>query len=193
MEICFATNNQHKLNEVRALLNPELKIVSLEDIGCLEELKEDGATLEENAFQKAEYVYQQYNMNCFADDTGLEVEALGGEPGVVSARYAGDHRNNEDNILLLLKKLRNQDNRKAQFRTVISLIIDGQIHKFQGVVKGMIIDEKRGAEGFGYDSVFIPDGYHRTFGEMTMEEKGKISHRGKAVEELVKFLKKSDK
>ncbi len=193
MEICFATNNQHKLNEVRALLNPELKIVSLEDIGCREELKEDGATLESNALQKAEYVYQQYKINCFADDTGLEVEALGGEPGVISARYAGDHRNNEDNIRLLLKNLKNHKNRKAQFRTVISLILEGQIYKFQGVVKGVIINEKRGEEGFGYDSVFIPDGYHRTFAEMTMAEKGKISHRGKAVEELVRFLKNSDR
>lgn len=193
MEICFATNNQHKLNEVRSLLYPEVKIVSLEDIGCHEELKEDGATLEENALQKAEYVYQQFKIDCFADDTGLEVEALHGEPGVISARYAGEHRNNEDNIRLLLNKLKNHNNRKAQFRTVISLIIDGQIHKFQGVISGEIINEKRGDEGFGYDSVFIPDGYHRTFAEMTMAEKGKISHRGKAVEELVKFLKKSDR
>jgi XTP/dITP diphosphohydrolase len=189
MDICFATNNLHKLEEIMALLGPEFNLLSLEDIGCNEELKEEGSTLEENSRQKASYVYYNYGIACFADDTGLEVEALGGDPGVYSARYAGEQKSNEDNIRLLLDKLSGLGNRKAQFRTIITLIIDGDINLFEGVVKGVIIDEKRGKAGFGYDSVFIPENHDRTFAEMTMEDKSNISHRGKAVLKLVQYLK----
>ncbi|ELR70920.1 Nucleoside 5-triphosphatase RdgB (dHAPTP, dITP, XTP-specific) [Fulvivirga imtechensis AK7] len=188
MKICFATNNVNKLNEIQQLLPEGLTLVSLQEIGCTEELREDQLTLEGNSHQKAEYVFQKYNIPCFADDTGLEVFALDGEPGVYSARYAGEGRNNEDNISLLLKKLESFDNRGAQFRTVITLIAEGNIKQFEGVVKGEVIREKAGGDGFGYDPVFKPEGYDKTFAQMTMAEKNEISHRGIAVRKLVDYI-----
>lgn len=189
MKICFATNNQHKLEELRQLLGNSIELVGLSDIGCNEELAEDQDTLEGNSLQKAQYVFDHYHVNCFADDTGLEVESLNGEPGVYSARYAGPQRNNNDNINLLLTKLKQEKNRSAQFRTIITLIIEGNVHTFEGIVKGEITLSASGQKGFGYDPVFKPDGYETTFAEMTMEEKNKISHRGRATQKLVHFLK----
>ena len=188
MKICFATNNAHKLNEIQQLLPEGITLVSLQEIGCTEELREDQQTLEGNSHQKAEYVFHNYHFPCFADDTGLEVFALDGEPGVRSARYAGEGRNNEENIALLLKKLESCDDRHAQFRTVITLIIEGKVKQFEGTVKGEIIKEKVGGEGFGYDPVFKPEGYDKTFAQMTMAEKNMISHRGIAVRKLVDYL-----
>jgi XTP/dITP diphosphohydrolase len=189
MQICFATNNKHKLEEVKHLLGNKFQIVSLQEIGCLDELLETQDTLEGNSLQKADFVFNKYHVSCFADDTGLEVEALHGAPGVYSARYAGEQKNSDDNINLLLKNLQGEKNRKAQFRTVITLKgFSNNDHFFEGVVKGKITDERKGAAGFGYDSVFIPDGFTITFAEMSMDEKNKLSHRGLAVEKLVKFL-----
>ena len=189
-DICFATNNQHKLVEVKNLLGNEFNVLSLEDIGCSEELPENQSTLEGNSLEKAKYVLDHYQINCFADDTGLEVEALGGAPGVYSARYAGPQKNNEENISLLLKNLATHKNRKAQFRTVFTLFYNQTCYQFEGVVKGKIINEKKGDQGFGYDPVFVPDHYDKTFAEMPLEEKGIISHRGIATRKLVEFLKK---
>lgn len=186
--LTFATNNRHKIEEINAALGSEFKLLSLEDIGCHEELAEDQDTLEGNSSQKASYVFENYNEDCFADDTGLEVSALNGEPGVYSARYAGAQRNSEDNIDLVLKKLSGVDNRSAQFRTVITLITKEGTHQFEGVVKGQILTERKGQGGFGYDPVFLPDGSSKTLSEMTMEEKNKISHRGIAVKKLIEFL-----
>jgi XTP/dITP diphosphohydrolase len=189
-KLCFATNNAHKLQEIQAMLGAQFELISLEATGCKEELPETGNTLEANSLQKAQYLFDNYgNINCFADDTGLEVEALNGEPGVYSARYAGAHRNNSDNIALLLTNLKDKASRKARFRTVITLILDGIIHQFDGIVEGQIIDELRGEGGFGYDPVFVPDGYEQTFAEMTMEQKASMSHRGRAFQKLVQFLK----
>jgi XTP/dITP diphosphohydrolase len=188
MDICFATNNQHKLEEIQALLGTGFNLLSLREIGCHEELREDGSTLEENSLQKARYVYEKYGIPCFADDTGLEVDALGGEPGVFSARYAGEQKNDDENIRLLLQKLHGLPNRKAQFRTVITLITENGVYYFEGIVTGAIIDEKRGSAGFGYDPVFVPEHHGRTFAEMTMDEKSGISHRGIAVKKLIAFL-----
>ena len=188
-DICFATNNQHKLIEVRNLLSDDFNILSLKDIGCHEELPENQPTLEGNSYEKAKYVLDHYKVNCFADDTGLEAEALNGAPGVYSARYAGPQKNNEDNIDLLLQNLSSHNNRHAQFRTVFTLFYHQSCYQFEGIVKGKIINERRGAKGFGYDPVFIPDHYDKTFAEMTMEEKGTISHRGIATRKLVNFLK----
>lgn len=189
MKICFATNNSNKLAEIRDLLGDEFALVGLSDIGCSEELAEDQATLEGNSLQKAQYVYEQYSVNCFADDTGLEIEALDGEPGVYSARYAGDQRNNEDNITLVMQRLQHKANRNAEFRTVITVIIDGEQKQFEGRVKGEILKEKQGEKGFGYDPIFIPDGYEQTFAEMSLKQKSNISHRGKAVQQLITYLK----
>lgn len=189
MELCFATNNQHKLDEVSQLLGDSFKVVSLEAIGCTEELPEEQDTLEGNSLQKAKYVSDKFNINCFADDTGLEVEALGGEPGVHSARYAGEQRNNEDNMSLLLEKLSNQSNRRARFRTVITLILGNQIHQFEGIVNGEILKSRRGEKGFGYDPLFLPEGMNRSMAELTSSEKNAISHRGDAIRKLVAFLK----
>lgn len=188
MDLCFATNNRHKIEEIRALLPAAYNLVSLKDIGCDKDLKEEGMTLEENAVQKARYIYNRYRIDCFADDTGLETEALNGEPGVRSARYAGEHKNDEDNIRLLLSNLGGNTNRRARFRTVIALVRNGEDRLFEGIVNGAIIGEKRGVAGFGYDPVFVPDGHTRTFAQMSMEEKGKISHRGRAVMKLIGFL-----
>ncbi len=188
MQICFATNNLHKLHEVIPLLGADFQVVSLADIGCTEELPENQSTLEGNSEEKAMYVYQRYQVACFADDTGLEVDALSGEPGVYSARYAGPQRNNEANIRLLLEKLSAKEDRSAQFRTVITLVLDEKKYQFEGVVRGTILREPSGRGGFGYDPVFVPDGYAQTFASMRLEEKNKISHRGKAIRKLVDFL-----
>ena len=189
MRLCFASNNKHKLEEIKNVVGRTFEILSLADIKCNEELPETRNTLEGNSLQKAEYVLQHYNTPCFADDTGLEVEALNGAPGVYSARYAGNHRNTDDNIALLLQNLKNDTNRKAQFRTVITLIgIEAQPVFFEGVIRGEIITEKRGSSGFGYDPVFVPEGRSKTFAEMTLEEKNQLSHRAIAVKKLAEYL-----
>ena len=189
MKICFATNNAHKIQEVSQLLGNAFTLLSLADIGCQEELPENQDTLTGNSEEKASYVYQHYHINCFADDTGLEVDALDGKPGVYSARYAGQQRSSEDNMNLLLTELAPHANRAAQFRTVITLWLRDHMHQFEGVVRGRIAEQHSGQQGFGYDPVFIPEGYDHSFAEMTMEEKSKISHRGRAVRKLVEFLK----
>ena len=188
MDICFATNNAHKVREINQLLGERFRMLSLADIGCQEELPENQTTLEGNSEEKASYVYQHYRVNCFADDTGLEVDALQGEPGVYSARYAGPQRSSEDNMRRLLRELADQPNRTAQFRTVITLWLDGQMHQFEGMVSGSIARERSGSEGFGYDPIFIPEGFTRSFADMTAEEKNQISHRGRAIRRLVQFL-----
>lgn len=189
MRLCFASNNKHKLDEIKNVVGRKFEILSLADIKCNEELPETRDTLEGNSLQKAEYVLQHYNTPCFADDTGLEVEALHGAPGVYSARYAGDHRKTDDNIALLLQNLKNDTNRKAQFRTVITLIgVEAQPVFFEGIIRGEIIAEKRGSSGFGYDPVFVPEGHSRTFAEMTLEEKNQLSHRAIAVKKLAEYL-----
>ena len=188
MRICFATHNENKLREVRSLLSG-FEIVGLNDIGQISEIPEDGLTLNENAFIKADFVSNKYSINCFADDTGLEVESLDGAPGVFSARYAGAAKDNQANISLLLQNLEGKSNRKAQFRTLVCLIIDGETKVFEGVVKGEITESQSGKEGFGYDPVFIPEGFTKTFAEMSMQEKNTISHRGIAIQKLVEFLK----
>jgi len=170
-------------------LGDSFNLLSLKDINCNEELPETGNTLEANSLQKAQYLYDHYQVNCFADDSGLEVNALNGEPGVYSARYAGEQRSHADNINLLLKNLEGKSDRSAQFRTVITLIQDGKISQFEGAIKGQIIEDQRGTDGFGYDPIFMPDNFDRTFAEMSLEEKGKISHRAKAFEKLIFFLK----
>ena len=187
-KLCFATNNAHKLEEIQAILGDSFELLSLKDINCTKELPETGNTLEANSLQKAQYLYDHYQVNCFADDSGLEVHALGGEPGVDSAHYAGPQRSRADNINLLLKNLTDETDRSAQFRTVITLIQNGKVSQFEGSIKGQIISELRGNEGFGYDPIFIPEGYTTTFAEMSLAEKGKISHRAKAFGKLVAFL-----
>ena len=188
MKLVFATNNPNKLSEIRALVPSGIEILSLKDIHCNEELPETNPTLEENALQKAKYVFDNYGFNCFADDTGLEIDALGGEPGVYSARYAGEDCRAEDNMNKVLYKLDGIKQRNAKFRTVIALIIDGEATLFEAECKVNITNTKSGAEGFGYDPIFIPNGFENTFAEMSKVEKGKISHRGKAVKKLVGFL-----
>jgi XTP/dITP diphosphohydrolase len=189
MKLCFATNNSNKIKEGSQLLGDSFQLVGLKDIGCHEELREDQSTLEGNAQQKAEYVYDHYNISCFADDTGLEVEALNNEPGVFSARYAGPQRSDKDNMALLLERLSSSTNRGARFRTVICAFINNQKHFFEGIVEGKIAKEHSGDKGFGYDPIFIPNGYSQTFAQMSLEEKNKISHRSIAVKKLVDFLK----
>ena len=184
----FATNNAHKLEEVTAILGNRIELLSLKDINCHTDIPETADTLEGNALLKAQYIQENYQMDCFADDTGLEVEALNGEPGVYSARYAGDGHNAEANMLKLLHAMEGIENRKAQFRTVFTLIIDGKEHLFEGVIKGEIIKTRRGNSGFGYDPVFVPEGYSQTFAEMGNELKNKISHRAIATNKLCKFL-----
>jgi XTP/dITP diphosphohydrolase len=188
MQLCFATNNQHKIDEVKFILGDRYDLPSLKDIGCHEELAEDQPTIPGNSFQKAEYVFKKYGVACFADDSGLEVEALGGAPGVHSAYYAGPQRSHNDNIALLLKNLTGKDERRAQFRTVITLITPFTIQQFEGILKGTIQPVKRGTNGFGYDPVFMPDNYNQTLAEMLMEEKNRISHRAIAVNKLIQFL-----
>ena len=187
-KLCFATNNAHKLEEIQAILGESFELISLAETGCQEELPETGNTLEANSLQKAKYLYEHYKINCFADDSGLEVDALGGEPGVDSAHYAGPQRSHADNVNLLLKNLGENTDRSAKFRTVITLIQNGEINQFEGSIKGQIIGELRGTQGFGYDPIFVPEGYETTFAEMTLEEKGKISHRARAFGKLVAFL-----
>jgi XTP/dITP diphosphohydrolase len=189
MNLCFASNNEHKLSEIRPLLEPDFRILSLVDIRCFEELEETQNTLEGNSFQKADYVFRKYNVPCIADDSGLEVEALNGQPGVFSARYAGPQKNSEDNMNLLLRKLENTAERNAQFRTIITLIGIGPTRLFEGIVKGTITREKRGTKGFGYDPIFQPVGFNQTFAEMTISEKNKFSHRALAIQKLITFLK----
>lgn len=192
-EIVFATNNLHKLEEVLPLLAEKYTVLSLNDIGCTEEIPETADTLEGNALLKAQYIYTNYGKNCFADDTGLEVEALDNAPGVYSARYAGEEKCAEANMHKLLQELNGKTNRNAQFRTAIALIIDGENYIFEGEVTGKIIEHKRGTEGFGYDPIFIPSGYNQTFAEIALSEKNKISHRAKAVQKLITFLEKHTK
>jgi len=187
LKICFATHNKNKLSEINEILRG-FEVVGLNDIGCPEEIQETGNTLAENSKIKAKFVADNFGISCFADDTGLEVEALNGEPGVYSARYAGDERDNQANINLLLQKLESHTNRSARFRTVITLILKGNAYQFEGLVKGKIISELRGEKGFGYDPVFIPEGHDQTFAEMSSTSKNAISHRGRAVAKLVEFL-----
>ncbi|HYQ57829.1 MAG TPA: non-canonical purine NTP diphosphatase [Draconibacterium sp.] len=189
MKLVFATNNQHKLEELQAILGNDFTLLSLSDIECFDEIPEEQPTLEGNASQKAFYVFDKFGMDCFADDTGLEIEALNGEPGVFSARYAGEGKNADANMNKVLEKLTKINNRKARFRTVISLIINGEEKQFEGIVNGHILKEKRGNTGFGYDPIFKPDGFTTSFAEMGLEDKNKISHRGRAVQKLVKYLK----
>lgn len=186
--IIFATNNPNKVEEVRSILNKKFNIFSLKEAGIDIDIPEPYSTLQENALEKARVIHQLTNKNCFSEDTGLEVEALNGEPGVKSARYAGEKRSFEDNIDKLLSNLKNHKNRNAQFRTVISVIIDGKEKSFDGVCKGVIIANRRGSAGFGYDSIFVPEGSSKTFAEMTLEEKNYYSHRKKAIDKLVTFL-----
>ena len=208
MKIVFATNNQHKLDEIRSILGNNIEVFSLKDIGCDIDIPETGQTLEENALQKAQYIYDHYHMSVFADDTGLEVEALNGAPGIYSARYASMvdgssvSHDSEANMSCLLKELGENNNRKARFRTVIALILKKdicpcgctsikEIHQFEGIVEGEIIRERRGGEGFGYDPIFQPDGYDKTFAELGMGIKNHISHRARAVQKLAEFLLKT--
>ncbi len=200
-KIIFATNNKHKLDEIREILGEDFCVVSLREIGCTEDIPETGATLEENAHQKAQWVYEHYGLSCFADDTGLEVEALNGAPGVHSARYAEDSdHDSEANMARLLRELEGKENRMARFRTVISLIIVGNEHgeggtddaeeiQFEGIVEGRIDTEKHGTEGFGYDPLFIPDGYDKSFAQLGQDVKNGISHRARAVAKLATYLK----
>jgi len=188
MKLVFATNNPNKLSEIRPLVPEGIEILSLKDINCNEQLPETNPTLQKNALQKAKYVFDNYGFNCFADDTGLEIDALGGEPGVYSARYAGEDCRAEDNMKKVLDKLEGEKERSAKFRTVIALIIEGEETLFEGECKGRMTETKSGVEGFGYDPIFTPLEYNITFAEMTIDEKGKISHRGKSVEKLVDFL-----
>ena len=188
-KLVFATNNAHKLEEIRAILGDKVEVLSLKDIQCDVDIPETADTLEGNAVLKAEYIYRHYGLDCFADDTGLEVEALNGAPGVYSARYAGgEGHDSEANMRKLLAEMEGKTNRKAQFRTAICLIAGGAEPLFEGVVKGEIIEEKRGASGFGYDPVFMPEGYTETFAEMGSEEKNRISHRARAVQALCAYL-----
>lgn len=188
VKLVFATHNENKLQEVQNMLPSAIKLLSLKDINCLEDIEETETTLQGNAHLKAHYVLQNYKYDCFADDTGLEVEVLNNRPGVYSARYAGEENNAEKNMQKLLLELKGKTNRKAQFRTVISLHINEKKYLFEGVCKGEILTGKRGEAGFGYDPVFMPNGYQKSFAEMTQDEKNEVSHRGKAIQKLVNFL-----
>ena len=188
MKLVFATNNQHKLHEIKHLLEDSFELLSLNDIECFDDIPENQETIEGNASEKAFYIWNKYQLNCFADDTGLEIEALNGEPGVYSARYAGDEKSPEKNIELVLQKMAKIKNRKARFKTVISLVIDGKEVQFEGIVNGTILEEKKGQSGFGYDPIFQPDESQFSFAEMPLGEKNKISHRGRATRKLVEYL-----
>ena len=189
-QLVFVTNNSHKLKEAQSIIGRDFKIVSLADIGCTEEIAETGETIEANASQKAFYIYEKYKVNCFADDTGLEIESLGGQPGVYSARYAGKECIFENNINKVLEEMQNSTNRKACFRTIVSLIIDGKETQFEGRVEGEILHEKHGNAGFGYDPIFRPTGYQKSFAEMRSDEKNLISHRGRAIQKLMEYLRR---
>jgi XTP/dITP diphosphohydrolase len=192
LRLVFATHNEHKAREIQSIMPQGVHILSLDDIGCEEEIPETGATLEENALIKANYVFQNYGMNCFADDTGLEIDALNGEPGVYSARYAGPEKNAEANMQKVLEKLGSSYEREARFKTSIALILHGEEHLFDGVVEGRITYEAKGNSGFGYDPIFEPENHGRTFAEMSLEEKNTMSHRARAIEKLIHFLIKDN-
>lgn len=192
MKLVFASNNKNKIQEIQALVPNTIQIVSLEDIGCTEDIPETADTIEGNAILKANYVTEKYGYDCFADDTGLEVEALNGAPGVYSARYAGEQKDANDNMDKLLSELKDKTNRKANFKTVIVLNLNGNQNLFTGIINGKIIEEKIGTNGFGYDPIFVAEGFDKTFAELTMEEKSIISHRGIAVKELILFLQKQN-
>lgn len=188
MKIVFATCNENKAKEIKALLPKHIEILSLNDIGCSEEIEETEATIEGNAVLKAKYIKENYNYDCFADDTGLEVKSLDGAPGVFSARYAGEEKDANANMDKLLKELASHTNREAQFKTVIALTLNNETYTFEGIATGEITKEKHGNQGFGYDPIFLPTGYKNTFAELSFEEKNKISHRGLAIQKLIKFL-----
>lgn len=188
MKLVFATNNPHKLHEIKQLIGNSIQLLSLADIDCNEDIPENQETIEGNASEKAFYIWNKYQISCFADDTGLEIEALNGEPGVYSARYAGEEKSAEKNIELVLQKLAKIKNRNARFKTIISLVIKGEETQFEGIVDGKILEEKRGQSGFGYDPIFQPDESSFSFAEMPLSEKNKISHRGRATQKLVDYL-----
>jgi XTP/dITP diphosphohydrolase len=188
MKLVFATHNANKAKEIQSLLPENFQILTLSDINCHEEIPETAETLEGNSLLKAKFVSDHFNLNCFADDTGLEIEALNGRPGVYSARYAGEEKSAEANMNLVLSELEKENNRKAQFRTVITLILNDKTHIFEGIVRGEMSTEKRGSDGFGYDPIFIPEGQRKTFAEMTLAEKNQQSHRARAFEKMVTFL-----
>ncbi|PDH45553.1 MAG: non-canonical purine NTP pyrophosphatase [Bacteroidetes bacterium MED-G21] len=188
MKIVFATNNPNKLKEIQTLIPKEIEIISLKEIGCTEDIPETGDTLEANAFQKVHYIKENYNYDCFADDTGLEIDTLNGAPGVYSARYAGPEKSAEANIEKILNELQGKENRSAKFRTAIALTLNNEEHLFEGEINGHISKVKQGNEGFGYDPIFMPENEKRSFAQMSMEEKGTISHRGRAVKKLVAYL-----
>ncbi|MEY4085190.1 MAG: hypothetical protein RL074_977 [Bacteroidota bacterium] len=190
MQLVFASNNKNKIKEIQLLVSDTIQILSLEEIGCTEDIPETADTIEGNAILKANYVTEKFGFNCFADDSGLEVEALNGEPGVFSARYAGEPKNDENNIDKLLANLKEIENKKANFKTVICLNLNGEQQLFTGIINGQIIAERVGTNGFGYDPIFVADGYQKTFAELTLEEKSNISHRGIAVKQLITFLQK---
>jgi len=190
MELVFASNNPNKLKEIAVLLPKGIILKSLADIGCSEDIPETQPTIEGNALQKAKYISQKYRVNCFADDTGLEIDALNGKPGVYSARYAGAQKSAEDNMDKVLSELADNDNRKAHFKTVIALLLNGKELLFEGIIKGAIANHKAGDKGFGYDPIFIPQGFSKTFAEMELTEKNKISHRAIAVHKLISYLQK---
>ncbi len=187
-ELIFATHNKNKLREVNELLSGKFKLLSLSDINCKEDIPETQNTIEGNALQKARYIYKKFNKDCFADDTGLEIEALNGAPGVFSARYAGEGKNSDANIEKVFRELKHSTNRNARFKTVFALIINGKEYLFEGIAEGSISKEKHGTSGFGYDPIFFPKGYTKSFAQMSSEEKNKISHRGLAVQKLIAFL-----
>lgn len=192
MKLVFASNNKNKIQEIQALVPNTIQIVSLEEIGCFEDIPETADTIEGNAILKANYVTEKYGYDCFADDTGLEVEALNGAPGVYSARYAGEQKDANDNMDKLLSELKDKLNRKANFKTVIALNLNGKQNLFTGIINGKIIEEKIGTNGFGYDPIFVADGYEKTFAELSMEEKSTISHRGIAVKQLIEYFTKNN-
>lgn len=192
MKIVFATNNVNKIFEIQSMLPTNIEIISLESICCLEDIPETANTIEGNAIQKANYILEKYGFDCFADDTGLEVETLNNEPGVFSARYAGEQRNADDNMDLVLSNLEKKSNRNAQFKTVICLNLNGKQHLFEGIAKGEITEQKTGNSGFGYDPIFRPVGFSQTFAEISLAKKNEISHRGKATQKLIDFLNKNN-
>ena len=188
-ELVFATNNQHKLGELSRIVGDKFHLLSLKDVNCFDDIPETAETLKGNAAIKARYIWEKFGKNCFADDTGLEVDALNGQPGVYSARYAGEMQDSEANLAKVLREMNGKSNRTARFRTVICLIFEGKEYYFEGIVNGILLSERRGVSGFGYDPIFVPDGFEQTFAEMNLDLKNKISHRGKATEKLLVFLK----
>ena len=188
MDLVFATNNQHKIKEIKSLIGKDINILSLKDIGFEGDIPETNPTIEGNASQKSFFIYDKYKINCFADDTGLEIKSLNGRPGVYSARYAGDECDFKKNMNRVLDELKGKDDRSARFRTIISLIINGEEKAFEGIVNGKILNRKKGKDGFGYDPIFLPDGYDLSFAEMSLDEKNKISHRARATKRLVEYL-----